>query len=358
MKRIFLIATTLIVASCSASTTETSSSISSTNSTNDGPVTLTLLAHESFTPSEGIFDVFTEQTGITVNIVRAGDAGELVTKAALTSGNPEGDVLWGVDNTLLSRALEADVFVAYETSNTQFMSAAMLADIPGHEVTPVDYGDVCINYDIAWFKEQNIAPPLTLNALTNKYYANRLVVPSPLTSSPGLAFLMATIAEYGEDGWQEYWQSLRDNGVLVVDGWTEAYYTEFSGSSGKGDRPLVVSYSSSPPAEVLFADPPITEAVTAVAALTCFEQIEYAGILRGSKHVEEAKLLIDYLTDLAFQNDLPLTQFVFPVHSGVALPDAFTQFALRPENPLRLAAGVIAKNRTAWLDEWTSIVLK
>ena len=183
-------------------------------------------------------------------------------------------------------------------------------------------------------------------------------MPSPLTSSPGLAFLMATIAEYGEDGWQEYWQSLRDNGVLIVDGWTEAYYTEFSGSSGKGDRPLVVSYSSSPPAEVLFANPPISEAVTAVASLTCFEQIEYAGILRGSKHVEEAKLLIDYLTDLAFQNDLPLTQFVFPVHSGATLPDAFTQFALRPENPLRLAADVIAKNRTAWLDEWTSIVLK
>jgi thiamine transport system substrate-binding protein len=231
-------------------------------------------------------------------------------------------------------------------------------EVCSETLTPVDIGDVCINYDIAWFAEQNIAPPLTLDALTNKNYANRLVLPSPLSSSPGLAFLMATIAEYGEDGWQEYWQSLRDNGVLVVDGWTEAYYTEFSGSSGKGDRPLVVSYSSSPPAEVLFANPPITQAVTAVASLTCFEQIEYAGILRGSQHVDEAKLLIDYLTDLTFQKDLPLTQFVFPVHSGATLPDAFTQFALRPENPLRLAADVIANNRTAWLDEWSSIVLK
>ena len=354
MKRIVLIVTSLLLAGCSSTATDTATSTPN----GDGVVTLTLLAHESFTPSEAIFDAFTEQTGIVVEIVRTGDAGELVTKAALTAGNPEGDVLWGVDNTLLSRALEAEVFVPYETANTQYMSKSVLADIPGYEVTPVDIGDVCINYDIAWFAEQNIAPPLTLDALTNKNYANRLVVPSPLSSSPGLAFLMATIAEYGEDGWQEYWQSLRDNGVLVVDGWTEAYYTEFSGSSGKGDRPLVVSYSSSPPAEVLFANPPITEAVTAVASLTCFEQIEYAGILRGSKHVEEAKLLIDYLTDLAFQNDLPLTQFVFPVHSGATLPDAFTQFALRPENPLRLAADVIANNRTAWLDEWSSIVLK
>ncbi len=267
-------------------------------------------------------------------------------------------MLWGIDNTLLSRALEADVFSAYETPNTASMDAALLHDIPGHEVTPVDSGDVCINYDIAWFKTNNIAPPLTLDALTNKQYANLLVVPSALSSSPGLAFFMATIAEFGTDGWQAYWKTLRDNGVMVVDGWTQAYNTEFSGASGKGDRPIVVSYSSSPPAEVIFADPPIDVAPTAVASLTCFEQIEYAGILRGTKHEDEAKLLIDYLTDLTFQNDLPLTQFVFPVHNGAVLPEAFTKYALRPENPLRLEANVIATNRTTWIDEWSAIVLK
>ena len=169
---------------------------------------------------------------------------------------------------------------------------------------------------------------------------------------------MATIAEFGTDGWQSYWKSLRDNGVMVVDGWTQAYNTEFSGASGKGDRPIVVSYSSSPPAEVIFADPPVDAAPTAVASLTCFEQIEYVGILRGTKHEAEAKLLIDYLTDLTFQNDLPLTQFVFPVNNGAVLPEAFTKYALRPENPLRLEADVIATNRTAWLDEWSAIVLK
>ena len=337
---------------CSSSPTT-----NSTNSTNS-PVTLTLLAHDSFTPTPGIFDAFTAATGIAVEVVQGGDAGQLVTKAVLTSGNPEGDVLWGVDNTLLSRALEADVFSAYETPNTASMDAALLHDIPGHEVTPVDSGDVCINYDIAWFKTNNIAPPLTLDALTNKQYANLLVVPSALSSSPGLAFFMATIAEFGTDGWQAYWKTLRDNGVMVVDGWTQAYNTEFSGASGKGDRPIVVSYSSSPPAEVIFADPPIDVAPTAVASLTCFEQIEYAGILRGTKHEDEAKLLIDYLTDLTFQNDLPLTQFVFPVHNGAVLPEAFTKYALRPENPLRLEANVIATNRTTWIDEWSAIVLK
>ena len=352
-----LISLSVIAISCSSSTSSTGSSTNSGGEA-DGQVTLTLLAHESFTPTPGIFDAFTAATGIKVEVVLNGDAGQLVTKAVLTSGNPEGDVLWGVDNTLLSRALEADVFSAYETPNTAYMDAVLLRDIPGHEVTPVDSGDVCINYDIDWFAKHNITPPLTLDALTNKQYANLLVVPSALSSSPGLAFMMATIAEFGEDGWQTYWESLRNNGVMVVDGWTQAYNTEFSGASGKGDRPIVVSYSSSPPAEVIFADPPVDAAQTAVASLTCFEQIEYAGILRGTKHQAEAKLLIDYLTDLTFQNDLALTQFVFPVHNSAVLPEAFTQYALRPENPLRLEANVIATNRTAWLDEWSAIVLK
>jgi len=354
MKKYLVALGTLAILASGCSSSQTTSSTRST----DGPITLTLLAHDSFTPSPGIFDAFTAATGIAVEVVQGGDAGQLVTKAVLTSGNPEGDVLWGVDNTLLSRALEANVFSAYETPNTASMDAALLHDIPGHEVTPVDSGDVCINYDIAWFTSHNIAPPLTLDALTNKQYANLLVVPSALSSSPGLAFLMATIAEFGTDGWQSYWKSLRDNGVMVVDGWTQAYNTEFSGAAGKGDRPIVVSYSSSPPAEVIFADPPVDVAPTAVSSLTCFEQIEYAGILRGTQHEAEAKLLIDYLTDLTFQNDLPLTQFVFPARNGAILPDAFTKYALRPENPLRLEANVIATNRTSWLDEWSAIVLK
>ena len=352
MKRISAIAlSVLLFAACSGSS-------DSGSPQTDGPVTLTLLAHDSFTPSEGIFDAFTAETGITVNVVRSGDAGELVSKAALTAGNPEGDVLWGVDNTLLSRALDADMFESYETTNLAAMNESVLRYIPGHEVTPVDTGDVCINYDIAWFKNNNIAPPMTLDALTSKTYANLLVVPSAITSSPGLAFLLATVTEFGEDGWQDYWKSLRENGVLVVDGWTQAYSTEFSGSTGKGERPIVVSYSSSPAAEVLFADPPTDIAPTGVAPLTCFEQIEYAGILRGTKHKAEAQLLIDYLTGTTFQSDLPLTQFVFPVHADATIPESFTRYISRPERALTIEYNVITENRTAWLDEWSTIVFK
>ena len=352
MKKIVAITLSMLLfAACSGSSDEGSS-------INDGPVTLTLLAHDSFTPSEGIFDAFTAETGITVNVVRSGDAGELVSKAALTAGNPEGDVLWGVDNTLLSRALDADMFESYQTPNLAFMSESLMRNIPGHEVTPVDTGDVCINYDIAWFTDNNIAPPMSLDALASSTYANLLVVPSAITSSPGLAFFLATVAEFGEDGWQEYWKSLRENGVLVVDGWTQAYSTEFSGSSGKGERPIVVSYSSSPAAEVLFADPPTDVAPTGVAPLTCFEQIEYAGILRGTNHKAEAQLLIDYLTGTTFQSDLPLTQFVFPVHADATIPESFTRYISRPERALTIEYSVIAENRAAWLDEWSTIVFK
>ncbi len=353
MKRLVaFVALVTIAMGCSSTSPSTSQT-----TLDDGPVTLTLLAHDSFAFPEGIFDEFTARTGISVDVVLAGDAGELVTKAVLTSGNPEGDVLWGVDNTLLSRALEADVFVPYASKNLSTMDSDVTIDVPGHEVTPVDTGDVCINYDVQWFADEGITPPGTLESLTNRSYANRIVVPSPLTSSPGLAFLLATIAEFGEDGWRDYWRELRDNGILVVDGWTEAYTIEFSGSSGDGAHPIVVSYGSSPPAEVIYADPPVTEAPTAVAALTCFAQVEYAGILRGSKHVEAARQLIDFLTDATFQETLPLSQFVYPVNGSVELPKEFVDYAVKPENPLRLAPDVIASNRTRWLDEWKRIVV-
>ena len=350
----------VMMSGCALKSTPSDStgSTDTTDTTVNEPITLTLLAHDSFTPSAGIFDAFTAATGVKVRVVQGGDAGELVTKAVLTSGNPEGDVLWGVDNTFLSRALEANVFAPYQSKNFEFFDPTSTIGIPGNEVTPVDIGDVCINYDIAFYAQQNLTPPLTLRALTSSSYKDQLVVPSPLSSSPGLAFFLATVVEFGEDGWQAYWEQLRANGVLVVDGWTEAYTVEFSGSTGKGDRPLVVSYASSPPAEVLYANPPITEAPTAVASLTCFRQVEYVGVLRGTEHETQARLLVDYLTDVAFQNDLPLTQFVYPVNINATLPDAFTKYSLRPENPLTLESNVIAENRTAWLDEWTQIVLR
>jgi thiamine transport system substrate-binding protein len=332
------------------------------DSTNDAavktnePVTLRLLTHESFTPTETIFDDFTLQTGITVEVVRSSDAGTLVTKAVLASGNPEGDVLWGVDNTLLSRALDADVFVPYVTVHRNDLDAVAAALAPDGAVTPVDSGDVCINYDKAWFAERNITPPLTLQALASSTYRNLLVTPNPVSSSPGLAFLLATIAEF-DDGWQQWWQTLRDNNILVVESWSDAYYGHFTAASD-GERPLVVSYATSPPAEVIFADPRPTEAPTAVAALTCFRQYEFAGILRGSKHLAQAQLLIDFFVSRQFQEDLPLTQFVWPINNTASVPKEFLDYALRPDNPLTIDPAVIAERRAEWLEQFSDIMLR
>jgi thiamine transport system substrate-binding protein len=227
---------------------------------------------------------------------------------------------------------------------------------PNGEVTPVDSGDVCINYDKAWFAERNISPPLTLQALTSSTYRNLLVVPNPVSSSPGLAFLLATIAEFDDD-WQTWWTAMRDNDVLIVESWSDAYYGHFTAASD-GSRPLVVSYATSPPAEVLFADPRPTDAPTAVAARTCFRQYEFAGILRGTKHEQAAGLLIDFLVSPTFQNDLPLTQFVWPINTTAEVPREFLDYALRPENPLMIDPATIAARRAEWLDQFSDIMLR
>jgi thiamine transport system substrate-binding protein len=267
--------------------------------------------------------------------------------------------MWGVDNTLLSAALEGKVFDKYEPKDWNAIDTGLTALVPGHELTPVDFGDVCINYDINWFTTNNVTPPASLDDLLKPEYKNLLVVENPSTSSPGLAFLMATIAHSGEGGWVDYWRALRANGVKVVDGWTTAYEDEFSGAAGSaGTRPLVVSYGSSPPAEVIFADPPRTDAPTSVVESTCFRQVEFAGVLRGTEHKSEARKLVDFLISPAFQSELPLNLFVYPSRTGTALPAEFTKFAVVAHTPFTIDPADIAVNRQHWQDEWTTIVLR
>ena len=338
-------------------------SCGSDSSASDTPSPITLVTYDSFPPEKTslntALDEFTKSTGIAVKIVIAGDAGTMVTKATLTAGNPEGDVMWGVDNTLLSAAIDGKVFTKYEPSDWEAIATDLRALVPGHELTPVDFGDVCINYDITWFTANNVQPPASLDDLLKPEYKDLLVVENPSTSSPGLAFLMATIAHSGEDGWQDYWKGLRANGVEVVDGWTTAYEDEFSGAAGStGKRPLVVSYGSSPPAEVIFADPPRTDAPTSVVESTCFRQVEFAGVLRGTKHETEARKLVDFLISSTFQNELALNLFVYPARVDASLPPEFTKFAVVPSEPLTMDPAVIAANRQQWQDEWTNIVLR
>jgi thiamine transport system substrate-binding protein len=323
------------------------------------PTDVVLVTHDSFVISDSVEKAYQEETGFKLRILQAGDAGEVVTKALLTAGNPQGDVLFGVDNNLLSRALEGDLFDAYESPALEKVDLQYTVFDPELRATPIDHGEVCLNYDKAWFAERGVTPPGSLDDLTDPRYKGLLVVENPATSTPGLAFMLATIARYGEDGWQEYWRRLRENGVLVVDGWEEAYTVRFSGASGsKGNRPIVVSYASSPPAEVIFRTPRPQEAPTAVVEDSCFRQIEYAGILRGAHNEEGARKLVDFMLSTRFQEDIPLNMFVFPVVPDAALPPEFVKFAVVPENPLLLPPQEIEANRDRWIDEWTDVVIR
>ena len=317
---------------------------------NDDGDTVTLLAHSSFAISESTLEAFTAETGIAVEILDGGDAGAMLAQAILTKDNPIADVIFGVDNTFLSRAVDEEITVPYEAPALDQLQEFTRLD-RSNRFTPIDYGDVCLQYDRAQLADVDPA-----SLFLNPFFGRDLVVPDPSTSSPGLAFLLATIAAF-PDGWQEWWATQRDEGVLVVAGWEEAYYGEFSGASD-GNRPIVVSYGSSPAAEVAFAAEPIDEPGTGIVKESCFRQVEFAGILAGTDARDEAEQLVDFMLSKTFQEDIPLNMFVWPALTDAVLPEVFLDHAVKAENPHSLSPDVIAANREQWINEWTDIVLR
>ncbi len=318
------------------------------------PQTLTVITHDSFAIGKDTIAAFESENNVKVSFLQSGDAGSVLNQAMLTKDAPLADVLFGVDNTFLSRALDADIFEAYESP--------ALADIPddfkldsSNRALPVDYGDVCINYDKNYFAEKNLPVPQSFEDLAKPEYKDLLVVENPATSSPGLAFLLATRAHFGDD-YLTYWQSLKANGVVVVDGWETAYYTNFSASSGKGAQLMVVSYASSPAAEVFFAAEPLTESPTAsiVSDGMCFRQIEFVGLLKNGQNKPLAQKFVDFMLSQKFQEDMPLNMFVYPVNKNAQLPEVFIQYAEAAQSPAKISADEIAANRDAWLEAWTA----
>lgn len=332
-----LIGTLLVVGGCS------------TDSDTDGIV---LLTHESFALTEGVLDSFTEQTGIPVKLQTSGDAGTMINQAILTKDNPIADVLYGVDNTFLSRAINSEIFIPHTAQGIEKVDTRLR--VAGDDVTPIDFGDVCINYDIAALAAIDLEPPQHLQDLITPAYADMLVVEDPATSSPGLAFLIATIAAYPDGGdydWHAYWADLFANGAVVATDWSEAYYTRFTRAGG--EQPLVVSYASSPPAEVFFGE--LDEAPTGVMTEGCFKQIEYAGILNGTDHEESAGKLIDFLLSVPVQEDIPLNMFVYPANDLAVLPKVFADHTTFPEASVVMDPATIEENREQWIKEWTTL---
>jgi thiamine transport system substrate-binding protein len=322
-----------------------------------GPQILTVMTHDSFAISESVVEQFESENNVEVQFLEVGDTGTAVNKAALSKDNPLADVFYGVDNTFLSRALEEEIFESYQSPLLDEIDPIFQLD-PTFQALPVDFGDVCLNYQKAYFEEHDLAPPVSLEDLTLPAYKDLLTVQNPATSSPGLAFLMTTVGYFGEDGYLDYWEQLMDNGLEIVNDWETAYYSAFSQAGGSD--PIVVSYGSSPPFEVLFAEEPLEEAPTAAVTSpgTCFRQIEFVGILNGTPNRELAEKWIDYMLSPTFQEDIPLNMYVFPVNSKAVLDETFQKYLEVPEITADVTPAMIAESRERWIKEWTETVLR
>ncbi len=326
-----------------------------------GPQILRVMTHDSFSVSEEVIAAFEAEYDVTVQFLKAGDTGTMLNQAILSKGNPQADVIYGIDNTFLSRALEADIALPLDQIQLGRIPENFRID-PENRFFPVDYGDVCLNYDKDYFESTGLAVPQSLTALTLSEYKGLLVVQNPVSSSPGLAFLIATIEEFGEDGYLDFWRALRSNDVLVVDGWDTAYYTEFSGGAySEGSRPLVVSYATSPAAEVFFSEGALTEPPTGAitAPGMCFRQIEFVAALRNAANPDLARAFVAFTLGETFQADIPLQMWVYPTNPDVTLPQVFKDYA----QPAQYASEVlhpvdIEQNRERWIQDWTAAVLR
>lgn len=359
---LLLIGFLLLAAGCSGNGTGTQTPQPAATDAESTPAetqTLTVMTHDSFSVSQEVITAFEQEHNAKLVFLKSGDTGSALNRAILSKANPLADVFYGVDNTFLSRALDEDIFEAYRSP--------LLENIPDeyeldgeNRALPVDYGDVCINYDKSYFAEKNLAVPQTLEDLAKPEYNGLLVMENPAISSTGLAFLLGTITHFGEDGYLEYWQSLKDNGVVIVSDWETAYYTNFSASSGNGPQPMVVSYGSSPAVEVIYAETELDEAPTAsiVGPDTCFRQIEFVGILNGTPNRDLAEAFVDFMLDQTFQADMPTQMFVFPVNDQVELPEVFVENIQMPEQPAYMDISQIAEKREQWINDWTDLMLR
>ncbi|HEY0187284.1 MAG TPA: thiamine ABC transporter substrate-binding protein [Cellulomonas sp.] len=344
-----LTAGALALTACSV----TGSSDDASGTSSSGAGTITLVTHDSFHLSDGLIEQFEQETGLTVEQVAPGDGGALVNELVLTKDAPLGDVVYGIDNTFASRAIEEGVLEPYTSSVPAAEDAAQYAVDDSGELTAIDMGDVCLNVDHSWFSENGIVEPTTLEDLTDPTYQDLTVVTNAATSSPGLAFLLATIGAFGEDGWQDYWTALEANGLKVAESWSDAYYSDFSGGGGGGSRPIALSYASSPPETIPDGG---TEPTTGAMLNTCFRQVEYAGVIAGTSNPEGAQQLIDFLLSDEVQADIPGSMYMYPVSTSVDLPADWAEWAPLSDDPFTVPAADITANRDEWVSTWTDLV--
>lgn len=340
----------LALAACSAAGTPSpapSTANAEASSAPEAPKKLTVVSHDSFNLPHELKEKFAKETGYEVVYTPLEDTGSMVNKLILAKDSPLGDVVFGIDNTFASRAESKGIIDPYVSSKLDEQGKSMSTE----QLSAIDFGDVCVNADLQWFADNGKELPKTLDDLAKPEYRGLFVTPSPASSSPGLAFLFATVGAKG-DGWLDYWKALKDNDVLTVSGWTEAYQNEFTAGEGKGSRPIVLSYATSPAWTVGEDGKPTTVALPD----TCFRQVEYAGVIQGAANPEGAKAFVDFLLSDEVQASIPEKMYMYPIKKGVPLPEEWVKFAPLAEKPFEVPSADIDANRESWIQQWTEAI--
>ena len=309
-----------------------------------------LVTHDSWAVPKAVLADFTKTTGYQVKVQASGDAGQLANSLVLTKGDPTGDVTFGVDNTFASRVADSGALQAYSPTLPAGAAAYALSGTPATMLTPIDYSDVCVNVDDAWFAKHHRAAPRGMGDLISPAYKGLFVSPGAATSSPGLAFLLASIAKYGQNGWQGYWKKLMANGAKLTSGWSDAWGVDYTAGGGKGDRPIVLSYNTSP-ADTVTAGKSTTTALMD----SCFQEQEYAGVLKGARNSAGAQAFIRFMLGRTFQSSMPASMYVFPVDRGAPVPADWKSFVKTPSRPLDLPATQISSQRDRWISQWQDV---
>lgn len=343
-----VIAAILVLSAC-ANTTDPSAAPSATDPTPAGGE-VTLIAHDSFEFPDELKADFEATTGFTLTVTKSGDGGQLANQLVLTKDAPLADAFFGVDNSFIGSLIDAGAVDPYRPASLPDSATQFNADAAG-SVAPIDHGYVCLNADDAWFAANDLTAPVAFDDLLKPEYKDLAVVIDPTASSPGAAFLFATVAKFGEDGYLDYWRALLANGAKIDQGWSDAYYTDFSGAGEGGKFPITVSYNTSP----AYTVPDGSDVSTTSALLdTCTRQVEYAGVLAGAQNPAGARALIDYLVAQKFQDTIAETMYMYPVIDA-AVPEEWQTWAPVPTQTHDLDPAVISVSRVDWLDAWSQI---
>jgi len=325
---------------------------------------LDILTYDASGLSDELLSDFTATTGYEINLIKTGDVGSILNIMAQTKDAPQADLMLGLDNTFLAQAIQMGLLQSHMSNHGELLDSVKIS-YSGGLATPFDHGYVCLNYDSAVVDGVNMSVPTSLWNLTEEEWKGKVAIPSPLSSSPGRAFLTATVDYFANDvdngtDYTDWWYEMEGNDLIITSGWSEAYETHYSGGYGPwtdghiGDANIVVSYCHSPGVEAFFGGN-YTNSVALNLPRASFHQVEYTGIIAGAGDAQAAAAFIDYLLSEEVNANMPTQNSMYSVLKGQDLPetDGYRHHALIPEQPAEVTPTEIAEGLEDWLVEWS-----